>query len=119
MARKQDSANKDALKAEVARILAEDRDVLKSIVSEALQQTLPLGLGLIAGEALRADGAEDDVVHDAHVREEVVGLKDETEPAAHGDRILPRSGDRLAVEEDVAVVDLLQQVDAAQQGRLA
>jgi putative transposase len=40
MARKQDSANKDALKAEVAGILAEDRDILKSIVSEALQQTL-------------------------------------------------------------------------------
>jgi hypothetical protein len=31
MARKQDSANKDALKAEVAGILAEDRDILKSI----------------------------------------------------------------------------------------
>jgi putative transposase len=40
MARKQDNANKDALKAEVARILAEDADILKSIVTEALQQTL-------------------------------------------------------------------------------
>jgi len=40
MARKQDSAKKDALKAEMARILAEDRDVLKVIVGEALQQTL-------------------------------------------------------------------------------
>ena len=40
MARKQDSAKKDALKAEMTRILAEDRDMLKAIVSEALQQTL-------------------------------------------------------------------------------
>jgi putative transposase len=40
MARKQDSAKKDALKAEMTRILAEDRDILKSIVAEALQQTL-------------------------------------------------------------------------------
>jgi transposase-like protein len=40
MARKQDSAKKNALKAEMTRILAEDRDVLKSIVTEALQQTL-------------------------------------------------------------------------------
>ena len=40
MARKQDSAKKNALKAEMTRILAEDRDILKSIVTEALQQTL-------------------------------------------------------------------------------
>lgn len=40
MARKQDSAKKDAVKAEMTRILAEDRDILKAIVAEALQQTL-------------------------------------------------------------------------------
>jgi putative transposase len=54
MARKQDSANKDALKAEVARILAEDRDVLKSIVNEALQQTLEAEMD----EALGAEKSE-------------------------------------------------------------
>jgi transposase-like protein len=54
MARKQDSANKDALKAEVARILAEDRDILKSIVSEALQQTLEAEMD----EALGAEKSE-------------------------------------------------------------
>jgi putative transposase len=54
MARKQDSANKDALKAEVARILAADRDVLKSIVSEALQQTLEAEMD----EALGAEKGE-------------------------------------------------------------
>lgn len=54
MARKQDSANKDALKAEVARILAADRDVLKSIVSEALQQTLEAEMD----EALGAEKSE-------------------------------------------------------------
>jgi putative transposase len=54
MARKQDSANKDALKAEVARILAEDADILKSIVSEALQQTLEAEMD----EALGAEKSE-------------------------------------------------------------
>jgi putative transposase len=54
MARKQDSANKDALKAELARILAEDRDILKSIVSEALQQTLEVEMD----EALGAEKSE-------------------------------------------------------------
>lgn len=54
MARRQDSANKDALKAEMARILAEDRDVLKSIVSEALQQTLEAEMD----EALGAEKSE-------------------------------------------------------------
>jgi len=54
MARKQDSSNKDALKAEMSRILAEDRDVLKSIVSEALQQTLEAEMD----EALGAEKSE-------------------------------------------------------------
>jgi putative transposase len=42
------------LKAEVARILAEDRDILKSIVSEALQQTLEAEMD----EALGAEKSE-------------------------------------------------------------
>jgi putative transposase len=54
MARKQDSANKDALKAEVARILADDRDLLKSMVAEALQQTLEMEMD----EALGAEKSE-------------------------------------------------------------
>jgi putative transposase len=54
MARKQDSAKKDALKAEVARILADDRDLLKSIVAEALQQTLETEMD----EALGAEKSE-------------------------------------------------------------
>jgi putative transposase len=40
MARRQDSANKDALKAEVMRILSESPDGLRSIVTEVLQQML-------------------------------------------------------------------------------
>ena len=40
MARKQDSARKDALKVEVRQILDEDPDLLKTIISEALQQAL-------------------------------------------------------------------------------
>ena len=62
---------------------------------------------------------EDHVLQRGQVREEVVGLEDEPEAAADPDRVDRRVGDHLAVEEDVAVVDLLQQVDAAQQGRLA
>ena len=65
------------------------------------------------------DRAEDDVLEHAEVREQVVGLEDEAEPAAHANGVDRRVGDHLAVEEDVAVVDLLEQVDAAQQGRLA
>ena len=42
------------MKAEVARILAEDRDILKSIVSEALQQTLEAEMD----EALGAEKSE-------------------------------------------------------------
>jgi putative transposase len=54
MARKQDSAKQDALKAERMRILAEDADILKSIVGEALQQTLEAEMD----EALGAEKSE-------------------------------------------------------------
>jgi putative transposase len=54
MARKQDSARKDALKAEVTRILAEGRYVLKSVVAEVLQQTLEAEMD----EALGAEKSE-------------------------------------------------------------
>jgi hypothetical protein len=40
MARWQDGARKVALKAEVKQILEEDRDLLKSMVNETLQQAL-------------------------------------------------------------------------------
>jgi transposase-like protein len=40
MARKQDSAKRSALKAEVKQILAEDQDLLKAVVAATLQQTL-------------------------------------------------------------------------------
>jgi putative transposase len=54
MARKQNSANKDALKAEVMRILSESPDGLKSIVTEVLQQMLEAEMD----EALGAEKSE-------------------------------------------------------------
>jgi hypothetical protein len=53
------------------------------------------------------------------VREQVERLEHHAEPPPHRDRLDRRIGDHVAVQEDVAVVDLLQQVDAAQQRRLA
>lgn len=54
-----------------------------------------------------------------HVRKEVEGLEDEAELAPNLDRVDRGVGDHLAVEKDVTVIDLDQQVDAAQQSRLA
>ncbi len=52
------------------------------------------------------------------MREEVVRLEDDPDPAAHRvDVGAPR--DLLAAEEDAAGVDPLEQVDAAEQCRLA
>jgi hypothetical protein len=53
------------------------------------------------------------------VREEIEGLEDHAEPAPDLHDVDGRVGDHLAVEQHVAVVDLLQQVDASQQRRLA
>lgn len=54
MARKEDSASRSALKAEIKEILAEDRDLLKALVTETLQQTLEVEMD----EALAAEKSE-------------------------------------------------------------
>jgi len=54
MARKQDSASRSALKAEIKEILAEDQDLLKALVTETLQQTLEVEMD----EALAAEKSE-------------------------------------------------------------
>ena len=87
----------------------------------------PLGLG--PGAALDLGQAEHDVVERGHVREQVEALEDHADPGALGrDRALaqplaPAAGeaiaDRLAVDHDLALVVLLEQVDAAQQRGLA
>ena len=68
---------------------------------------------------MRADRRQDDVLQHAQVREQVEGLEHEPEPAADLDRVAVRVGDHPPVEQDVAVVDVVEQVDAAQQRRLA
>ncbi len=54
MARRQNSARQSALKEEVKEILAEDRDLLKTIVAATLQQTLEAEMD----EALAAEKSE-------------------------------------------------------------
>ena len=70
-------------------------------------------------DAAGADAAEDHVLHHVEVREEVVGLEDDAELAPDADGVDGGVGDHLAVEEDVAVVDVLEEVDAAKERRLA
>jgi len=53
------------------------------------------------------------------MREEVVGLKHDPDAASYVVCVDARIGDVLAVEMDRAVVDGLEEVDAAQQRRLA
>ncbi len=93
--------------------------VLAPAEPEPLEDLPRLTLRLLAVDPVGADDSQGHVVEHPEMREEVVGLEDEAEPAAHGDRVDRRVGDHLAVEEDVAVVDVGEQVDAAQQGRLA
>ena len=52
------------------------------------------------------------VVEHGEVREEVVVLEDDPDPRAHRVGVHPRVGDVLARQEDLAVVDALEQVDA-------
>jgi transposase-like protein len=54
MTRKQDSARKARWKAELKQLLAEDRDLLKGLIQEALQQVLEAEMD----EALQAEKGE-------------------------------------------------------------
>ncbi len=53
-----------------------------------------------------------------HVREEVVGLEDDPDLAAQGVHVDAAVRDLGAVDDDAALIDLLEQVDAAQERRL-
>ena len=53
------------------------------------------------------------------MREEVEGLEDDPDPATHAVDVDAARGDLLAADDDAARVDRLEQVDAAQERRLA
>ena len=53
------------------------------------------------------------------MREEVVGLEDDPDPAADAVHVDTACRDLLAVDHDAALVDRLEQVDAAEQRGLA
>jgi hypothetical protein len=83
--------------------------------SEELERFL-LRLGLRQPE--RLPRSKRHILHDRHVREEVVGLKDETDPSPHPVHIDSRPRDLLSADDDLATVDRLDQVDAAKERRL-
>ena len=62
---------------------------------------------------------EHDVLEHRHVREEVVRLEDDPDLLPQRVHVDLRAGERLAVDDDRPLVDPLEEVDAAQQRRLA
>src|SRR5581483_2999502 len=60
-----------------------------------------------------------EVVDRAQMREQVELLEDDADPLAHRGHVDAAPGDLLALEEDAAAVERLEQVDAAQQRALA
>ena len=95
--------------------------VLVGLVGQAepAEQLARPGLGLGAASAVHPARRQRAVVEHGQVREQVVGLEDHPDPAADRARVDARVGDLLALERDDAVVDVLEQVQAAQQRRLA
>ena len=91
--------------------------VLVHLVGQAEpgQQLAGLGLGRRLVDPVHLAGRQGQVLQHGQVREQVVGLEDDAHPATHGPGVDPRVGDVLALEEDRAVVDVLEQVEAAQQ----
>ena len=64
-------------------------------------------------------GASDHVLQHRHVREQVEALEHDADVAPQRVEVDPRPGHPVAVQADLAALDRLEPVDAAQQGRLA
>src|SRR5262249_20525588 len=76
-----------------------------------------LSLGARAPECrLRREG---DVAEHAHVREEIERLEDEADPPPDAVDVHPAPRDLVAADHDPSLVDRLDQVDAAEERRLA
>ncbi len=86
---------------------------------EAAEQLKRLSLGLGPRRLQHLARRERHVAQDRHVREEVVGLEDDPDPAADPVGVHARCRHLLPADEDPALVDRLQEVDAPQQRRLA
>jgi hypothetical protein len=95
--------------------------VLPGLVGQAEPRQQAMGLldGLVPCGLVHLDRRQGDVVEDRHVREQVVRLEDHADLLADLVLVGADRGDLIAVQEDRAVVDGLQEVGAAQQGRLA
>src|SRR3954469_18839952 len=93
--------------------------VLAAVEPEAREQRARPLHRLGARQPVRPRRAEHHVLEHRQVREQVERLEHDPEPAADAHRIDGRVRDHRPVEQHVAVVDLLEQVDAAQQRRLA
>ena len=87
--------------------------------AEARQQRSGLLLGLGPGQPQHLARRERDVAQDAHVREEVEGLEDDADATADPVDVHAARGDLLAVHDDAPGLQRLEQVDAAEQRRLA
>jgi hypothetical protein len=80
------------------------------------RQRLSFHLGAITFQG--AHGTEHHVLQDVQVREEVVGLEDHSDVAAHEVRVDAGIRQLLTEERDPALLDGLEQIRAAQQRRL-
>ena len=87
--------------------------------ADAVEQLVGARLGLAPRLPARLARCERDVLQHRHVREQVVGLEDDADLLSQLVDVRLVDGQVLAVERDRAGVDRLEQVDAAEQRRLA
>ena len=76
-------------------------------------------LGFLLGHLAHPDRRQGQVLEDGQVREQVELLEHHADLAADGLDVLDVVGQLDAVDDDVALLVLLEPVDAADQGRLA
>jgi hypothetical protein len=85
---------------------------------EPIQQVDGASLGLALRQTERLARRERHVAQHAHVREQVEGLEHDADPLPDPVDVDATRRDLLALDDDAAAVDGLEQVDAAKQRRL-
>ncbi len=87
--------------------------------ADAVEQLVRARLGVVPRLPARLAWRERDVLEHGHVREQVVGLEDDADLLSQLVDVRLLGGQVVPVERDRAGVDRLEQVDAAEQRRLA
>ena len=78
-----------------------------------------MGFGLGFGDTVNLAGSQGDVLQDIEMREQIEGLEYGANLRAHLIGVYSNGGYVLAIEQDLAIINSLKQIDSSQESRFS